>query len=380
MTISKHTTLKSALLAATILASPLILAAPTPASAQVVLGVSIQIAPPLLPVYVQPPMPEVGYMWTPGYWAYGTVGYYWVPGTWIQPPIVGVLWTPPYWGWNNGAYVFYDGYWGPQVGFYGGVNYGFGYGGSGYYGGRWNGNNFAYNRSVNNFGSVNVQNTYEQNVTVNNSTHISYVGGTGGLKAEPTAEERAAANEKHIPATAEQARHITAAAANPAFAASHNNGHPAIAATSRPAELEGAGVAHPTPASAGSHAAEPATVAHPAAHAAEPAAVAHPAAHAAEPAAPHPAVAPAVARPAQPAAQRPAITPAVARPAEPAAQRPAVTPAVARPAEPAAQRPAITPAVARPAEPAAAHPAEVHAAATPHAAPAAQEKKSEEKN
>src|SRR5580658_2697686 len=223
MTISKHTTLKSALLAATILASPLILAAPTPASAQVVLGVSIQIAPPLLPVYVQPPMPEVGYMWTPGYWAYGTVGYYWVPGTWIQPPIVGVLWTPPYWGWNNGAYVFYDGYWGPQVGFYGGVNYGFGYGGNGYDGGRWNGGNFAYNRSANNFGSVNVSNTYRQNLTVSNRTNVSYVGGTGGITAAPTAEQRAAANEQHIPATAAQTSHITAAAANPAFAASHNN-------------------------------------------------------------------------------------------------------------------------------------------------------------
>jgi len=132
MIIAKSLPLKSLLLAATILAVPLIAAAPTPAHAQVALGVSIQIAPPLLPVYVQPPIPEVGYMWTPGYWAYGTVGYYWVPGTWIQPPSVGVLWTPPYWGWVGGAYVFNSGYWGPHVGFYGGVNYGFGYGGSGY--------------------------------------------------------------------------------------------------------------------------------------------------------------------------------------------------------------------------------------------------------
>ena len=258
MTVSKRVTLRSALLAATILASPLILAAPTPASAQVAIGISVQIAPPLLPVYVQPPMPDVGYIWTPGYWAWSQpVGYYWVPGTWIQPPIVGVLWTPPYWGWNNGAYVFYDGYWGPHVGFYGGVNYGYGYGGNGYDGGRWNGNNFAYNRSANNFGSVHVANAYEQNLTVNNRTNVSYVGGANGLKAEPTAEDRAAANDKHIPVTAEQTRHITAAAGNPAFAASHNNGHPTIAATSRPAEFEGA-AAHAQPAGTAEHAVEPA--------------------------------------------------------------------------------------------------------------------------
>lgn len=28
--------------------------------------VSINIAPPPLPVYVQPPMPSAGYLWTPG--------------------------------------------------------------------------------------------------------------------------------------------------------------------------------------------------------------------------------------------------------------------------------------------------------------------------
>ena len=51
---------------------------------------------------------------------------------------------------------------GRHVGFYGGVNYGFGYGGSGYEGGRWDNGQFAYNRTVNNFGSVRVTNVYEQ--------------------------------------------------------------------------------------------------------------------------------------------------------------------------------------------------------------------------
>jgi hypothetical protein len=33
-------------------------------------------------------------------------------GTWVMAPEVGFLWTPLYWAWDNGAYVFYDGYWG----------------------------------------------------------------------------------------------------------------------------------------------------------------------------------------------------------------------------------------------------------------------------
>ena len=44
--------------------------------------------PPALPEYTQPPCPEDGYLWTPGYWHYGSAGYYWVPGTWVQPPRV----------------------------------------------------------------------------------------------------------------------------------------------------------------------------------------------------------------------------------------------------------------------------------------------------
>ena len=91
------------------------------------IGISVTIAPPVLVEYEQPVCPQEGYLWTPGYWAYGDEGYYWVPGTWVEPPEVGVLWTPGYWGWNNGAYLWNEGYWGPTVGFYGGVNYGFGY-------------------------------------------------------------------------------------------------------------------------------------------------------------------------------------------------------------------------------------------------------------
>ncbi|MGO9892766.1 MAG: YXWGXW repeat-containing protein [Bryobacteraceae bacterium] len=43
--------------------------------------ISVSIAPPVLPGYVQPVCPAPGYIWTPGYWAYGPDDYYWVPGT-----------------------------------------------------------------------------------------------------------------------------------------------------------------------------------------------------------------------------------------------------------------------------------------------------------
>ena len=83
-------------------------------------------------------------------------GYYWVPGVWVQPPSVGLLWTPAWWGWENGAYLFHAGYWGPHVGFYGGINYGFGYGGVGFFGGEWRGGAFFYNRTVANVNVTNV--------------------------------------------------------------------------------------------------------------------------------------------------------------------------------------------------------------------------------
>ena len=48
--------------------------------------ISVGFAPPALPVYVQPVAPGDGYLWNPGYWAYGPEGYYWVPGVWVRPP------------------------------------------------------------------------------------------------------------------------------------------------------------------------------------------------------------------------------------------------------------------------------------------------------
>ena len=256
MTASNRETFRNVLLAATILASPIIAAAPIPAAAQVAIELSVQLAPPLLPIYDQRPIPADGYIWTPGYWHWRqSAGYYWVPGTWVLPPTVGMLWTPPYWAWGDGAYIFHAGYWGPQVGFYGGVNYGYGYGGVSYEGGRWEGGNFVYNRTVNNFGGVHVTHVYEQNVTANNNTKISYAGGASGLKVGPTAQERLAEHDQHFPVTTQQTNHVAAAVKSPALAASRNHGLPAIAATSHPAQFTGPGVVHARPAGAGEHAA-----------------------------------------------------------------------------------------------------------------------------
>jgi WXXGXW repeat (2 copies) len=218
---------------------------PTPSHAQLI---SITIAPPALPVYVQPAIPAPGYIWTPGYWAYGDAGYFWVPGTWVLPPSAGLLWTPGYWGWRSGIYAWNAGYWGPTVGFYGGVNYGFGYGGIGFAGGEWRGGVFAYNRSVNNFGSVNITNVYNKTVIVNNN-HVAFNGGAGGLSAQPTQGERVAMSQPHTAPTQMQTQHQQTASTMRENLASVNHGAPAVAATAHAGQFSGAGVvgAHGTP-------------------------------------------------------------------------------------------------------------------------------------
>ncbi len=124
-----------------------------PQAAQARVFVSVGFAPPAIPVYTQPICPGDGYIWTPGYWAYTDDGYQWVDGAWVLAPYTGALWTPGYWGYDGGAYVWNAGYWGPTVGYYGGLNYGFGYFGVGFYGGYWNHGAFFYNRAYNHFGA-----------------------------------------------------------------------------------------------------------------------------------------------------------------------------------------------------------------------------------
>src|SRR5579871_1358812 len=149
------------------------------AQAQIMASITAGVAPPPLPVYAQPPIPGPGYVWIPGYWAWDGQEYYWVPGYWAAPPAADLLWTPPYWAWNDGAYDFYPGYWGPTVGYYGGIDYGFGYTGVGYEGGYWRNNQFFYNTAVNNLAGAQIANSYNQ-VVAAAANHVRFNGGSGG--------------------------------------------------------------------------------------------------------------------------------------------------------------------------------------------------------
>jgi len=149
-------------------------------------SVTVGFAPPALPVYEQPVCPGEGYIWTPGYWDYDQDAddYFWVPGTWVLAPEPGFLWTPGYWGWGGEGFLFHVGYWGPVVGFYGGINYGFGYFGEGFEGGRWEGGHFFYNRSVSNVNVTVIHNVYNTRVVNENrvENRVSFNGGNGGKK------------------------------------------------------------------------------------------------------------------------------------------------------------------------------------------------------
>jgi hypothetical protein len=212
------------------------------AQAAVDVNVSVNLAPPAIPVYDQPPLPAAGYLWTPGYWAWDGMDYYWVPGTWVQPPSSEMLWTPGYWGWRGGQYAWNAGYWGPEVGFYGGIDYGFGYGGSGYLGGYWHGGAFFYNRSVANFGHVNIVNVYSAPAPHWGSSHVSFNGGEGGMRAQPTAHDRIVMSQHHVGLTAQQQDHRQQAQRTPGLHASQNGGRPQILTTARAGDF-----AHPGP-------------------------------------------------------------------------------------------------------------------------------------
>jgi hypothetical protein len=192
-------------------------------------------APPELPQYDQPPAPGPGYLWTPGYWAWGPGGYYWVPGAWVEAPYYGALWTPPYWGWYGGYYRFHPGYWGRHVGYYGGINYGFGYIGIGYFGGYWSGNSFYYNRAVTRVGGG-IRTVYERPVIYNNvrydarpNNRVSYNGGRGGINVQPRPAEIAAMHERHDAPMAVQRQARVEASQNRGQSFAANHGRPSEA-------------------------------------------------------------------------------------------------------------------------------------------------------
>jgi hypothetical protein len=193
---------------------------------EVTVDVSIRVAPPALPDYVQPECPAPGCLWMPGYWAYSDDGYYWVPGLWVAAPHPGLLWTPGYWGWGDGFYRWHEGYWGRHVGFYGGVCYGYGYTGVGFAGGYWHGGVFQYNRSVANVNVTVVHNTYNKVVVTQTArvSRVSFNGGSGGIAVQPSSVELTATRERHVAPTAFQVQHQTLAVAHRTMPAPQNHG------------------------------------------------------------------------------------------------------------------------------------------------------------
>jgi hypothetical protein len=135
--------------------------------------------------------------------------------------------------------MFHPGYWGRHVGYYGGVNYGFGYMGVGFVGGLWHGHDFVYNTAVVHVNRTVIRNTYidrtivERN-TIVNDRHVAYSGGPGGIRHEANRDERSAMNERHDAPTRMQEEHFQAARDDRGSYVKNNGGHPEHFAVDRP--------------------------------------------------------------------------------------------------------------------------------------------------
>jgi WXXGXW repeat (2 copies) len=219
--------LSGALIAAVILS-----VAPTRALAQVYIGIG---SPPALPAYDQPLLDQPNQIWQPGYWAWGPAGYYWVPGMWVTPPQTNMYWTPGYWSYLNNGYEWNQGYWAPQVGYYGGINYGSGYYGNGYVGGTWQNNVFRYNTAVSRVNTRVVHYVYvDRTVVVTHVVRTSYNGGPHGIHVRPTPTQLAVLKLHRIPMTQVQRAHAVEAERNRNNLRAVNHGNPAHAAVVRP--------------------------------------------------------------------------------------------------------------------------------------------------
>ena len=215
--------------------------------------------PPPLPDYDQPPPPADGYIWTPGYWAWGATGYYWVPGVWVEPPYMGALWTPGYWGLYGGHFWWHPGHWGLHIGFYGGINYGFGFFGVGYEGGYWNAGHFFYNRAYNHIDVHVVRNVYNYRAVnrevVNRTTIVnrSSYRGPYGVQARPQPAEGAAWREPTAPRMSTQVQHEQNYGAVRGQYANQNHGKPPSPAVNRPLPADKNVHAQPRASGGGEH-------------------------------------------------------------------------------------------------------------------------------
>jgi len=145
------------------------------------------------------------------------------------------MWTPGYWSWSHHMltmYTFHSGYWAFHVGYYGGVNYGNGYGGFGYSGGVWHGGLFAYNLEIVNVNSQYVRETFRDPGLVDRGyiereNHAGFNGGPAGVNYHISPEEQAVEHEKHWDPTAFQMQYETGIRNDQAYWYNTNHGQPA---------------------------------------------------------------------------------------------------------------------------------------------------------
>jgi hypothetical protein len=230
---------RSVALVPVLLASAMFIAfgVPSRAISQVNVAISIGSEPPPLPAFYQPYATQPNLIWEPGYWGWSSAGFFWVPGTWVEAPHYGLLWTPGYWACRNGSYFWNPGYWGQSVGYYGGINYGYGYYGSGYRGGRWNGDRFEYNTSVTNVDTARIHDSYVDRgayVNQNRLPRTSYNGGAHGITARPSQAQLSVAKQRHYPMTAVQIAHVAVSQNNRNYLARVNHGNPSQVSVPRP--------------------------------------------------------------------------------------------------------------------------------------------------
>jgi hypothetical protein len=84
------------------------------------ISVYIGTPPPPIRYEVAPPMPQVGYVWMPGYWSPYRGRYVWAPGRWSRPPYYGAAWQAGGWDRDDRGWRYRPGSWGRRGGYYGG--------------------------------------------------------------------------------------------------------------------------------------------------------------------------------------------------------------------------------------------------------------------
>lgn len=99
--------LKASILALSLIAP--VLALPTAAQAEIDVDLVVRVPPPALRYEPVPP-PRVGFVWTPGYWAWRNNAHVWVGGTWVAAR-PGYVYRQPNWVQRDGQWHYARGGW-----------------------------------------------------------------------------------------------------------------------------------------------------------------------------------------------------------------------------------------------------------------------------